>query len=82
LANIRKNPIKAFLSNGMGFFVEKEGYVLALRDDLVNVIYNRAFQKHMEDIINYRIMDYYQRRYRLSDEYEHRVSKRSEEEHK
>jgi len=37
--------------------------VLAVRDDLSEVIGNEAFKKHMKDILEYRTMEYYRRRY-------------------
>lgn len=39
---------------------------LSLSDELSKVIDNNAFIYHMKDAIEYRIMDYYQRRYRNS----------------
>ena len=43
--------------------VAKEGYALAIRDDLAEIVKSQAFAQHMGDIIDYRTMDYYQRRY-------------------
>ena len=56
-------PIKFLKASGKGFFIDKEGYVLAIRDDLEAVIDNEAFKKHMKDILEYRTMEYYRRRY-------------------
>ena len=42
---------------------EKEGFALAIREDLRAVVKSRAFCMHMKDILEYRTMDYYRRRY-------------------
>ena len=64
--NKAKNmPIKFLKASGKGFFIEKEGYALAIRDDLENVKGNEAFKKHMKDILEYRTMEYYRRRYEV-----------------
>ncbi|MCI8482958.1 MAG: DEAD/DEAH box helicase family protein [Lachnospiraceae bacterium] len=63
LSQIKKNPVRFLKASGKGFFVEKEGYVLALREDLKEVVQRKAFQCHMKDIIEYRTMEYYRRRY-------------------
>ncbi len=56
-------PIKFLKASGKGFFIEKEGYALAIRDDLKVIISNEAFKSHMKDILEYRTMEYYRRRY-------------------
>lgn len=56
-------PIRFLKESGKGFFVEKEGYALAIREDLRSVIQNPAFRAHMGDILEYRTMEYYRRRY-------------------
>lgn len=62
--NKAKNmPIKFLKASGKGFFIEKEGYALAIRDDLKEIIDNEAFKNHMKDILEYRTMEYYRRRY-------------------
>ena len=61
---IMQMPVHFLLKSGNGFFVEKAGAALALRDDLQEIIANLAFVEHMKDAIEYRAMDYYQRRYR------------------
>lgn len=63
LKKIIQMPVHYLQKSGKGFFVEKEGFVLALRDDMAGVIENKAFIDHMKDVIDYRVMDYYQRRY-------------------
>lgn len=63
LNKAKSMPIKFLKASGKGFFIEKEGYALAIRDDLEYVIGNEAFKKHMKDILEYRTMEYYRRRY-------------------
>ena len=64
LRKIVQMPVKYLLKSGVGFFEQKEGTVLSLSDKLSEVIENKAFIHHTKDAIEYRIMDYYQRRYR------------------
>lgn len=64
LKKICQMPVKYLLKSGIGFFVKKEEYVISLTDELCQVIDNATFVSHMKDAIDYRIMDYYQRRYR------------------
>lgn len=59
-------PIKYLRSSGKGFFVEREGYVLALREELQEVIGKEAFAGQIKDILEYRTMEYYRRRYEAS----------------
>ena len=66
IKKIIQMPVKYLLKSGVGFFVQKEGTVLSLSDKLSKVIDNNAFIYHMKDAVEYRIMDYYQRRYRNS----------------
>lgn len=56
-------PIKFLKASGKGFFIEKDGYALSIRDDMKTIIENAAFKKHMKDILEYRTMEYYRRRY-------------------
>lgn len=56
-------PIKFLKASGKGFFIDKEGCALAIRDELADVIKLDAFKAHMKDIIEYRTMEYYRRRY-------------------
>lgn len=57
-------PVHFLLESGKGFFVKKEGSALALREELTDVISNPVCAEQMKDVIEYRVMDYYQRRYR------------------
>lgn len=61
---ILQMPVHFLMESGKGFFVKKEGSALALREELADVIGNPVFVEQMEDVIEYRVMDYYQRRYR------------------
>lgn len=61
---ILQMPVHFLLESGKGFFVKKEGSALALREELADVIGNPVFAEQMKDVIEYRVMDYYQRRYR------------------
>ena len=63
LSKAKSMPIKFLKASGKGFFIEKDGYAIAIRDDLEEVITNRAFKEHMKDILEYRTMEYYRRRY-------------------
>lgn len=56
-------PIKFLKASGKGFFIEKEGYAIALREELKDCIKNEALKCHMKDILEYRTMEYYRRRY-------------------
>lgn len=64
LAKAKTMPIKFLKASGKGFFIDKEGYALAIREDLREVVKNDAFCEHMKDILEYRTMDYYRRRYK------------------
>ena len=61
---ILQMPVHFLLESGKGFFVKKEGSALALRGELADVIRDPVFAEQMKDVIEYRVMDYYQRRYR------------------
>ncbi len=56
-------PIHFLEESGKGFFVEKEGYAIAMRDEMAEWIHNPVFVKQMRDILEYRTMEYYRRRY-------------------
>ena len=67
IRKIIQMPVHFLQESGKGFFVRKEGSVLSLRDDLVDIINSKAFQTQMKGVIEYRTMDYYQRRYRKEE---------------
>jgi hypothetical protein len=64
LSKAKAMPIKFLKASGKGFFIDKERYALAIREDLGSMIKSHAFCAHMGDILEYRTMDYYRRRYR------------------
>lgn len=63
LSKAKSMPIKFLKASGKGFFVDREGHVLAIREELSEVVRKEAFRKHMKDILEYRTMEYYRRRY-------------------
>lgn len=63
LSKAKSMPIKFLKASGKGFFIEKDGYAIAIRDDLEEIIRYDAFKKHMKDILEYRTMNYYRKRY-------------------
>ncbi len=64
IRKIIQMPVHFLKESGKCFFVDKENYALALREELRPVIGDRAFVAQVKDVIEYRTMDYYQRRYR------------------
>ncbi len=63
IKKIIQMPVHFLLESGKGFFVKKDGYVLALRDEIREVVKDKSFGMHFKDVIEYRSMDYYRRRY-------------------
>lgn len=61
LAN--NNPIKFLLKTHGEFFKEKEECLIALQDDLKDIINNEAFKKNMKDSIDFRVESYYKNRF-------------------
>lgn len=61
LAN--NNPIKFLLKTHGEFFKEKEQCLIALQDDLKDIINNEAFKKNMKDSIDFRVESYYKNRF-------------------
>ncbi len=59
----KKNPVKFLLESGKGFFVEKEGCVLGLREELQHIVGLKSMAEQMWDAIEYRMMEYYRKRY-------------------
>ena len=64
LKKILQMPVHFLLESGKGFFVKKDDAVLGLREEMRSVIGNPVLAEQMKDVIDYRTMDYYQRRYR------------------
>lgn len=63
ISKAKTMPIKFLKASGKGFFIDKEGSAIALREDLKDCLDNEAFKWHMKDILDYRTMEYYRRRY-------------------
>lgn len=63
IKKIKNMPVHFLLKSGKGFFTEKEGAVLALREEMRAVTALPVFREQMKDVIEYRVMDYYKRRY-------------------
>ena len=64
LKKILAMPVHFLLESGKGFFVKNEDMILGLREELRPLIDNPVLIQQMKDVIDYRTMDYYQRRYR------------------
>lgn len=64
LKKILAMPVHFLLESGKGFFVRNDEMVLGLREELRPLINNPVMTQQMKDVIDYRTMDYYQRRYR------------------
>lgn len=43
-------------------FKEKENNIIALQEDLKEIIENKSFKEQMKDAIEYRVEDYYKSR--------------------
>ena len=67
LKKILSMPVHFLLESGKGFFVKKDGAAIGLREELRPLIDNPVMVCQMKDVIDYRAMDYYQRRYRQGD---------------
>ena len=64
LKKILAMPVHLLWESGKGFFVRNDEMVLGLREELRPLIDNPVMTQQMKDVIDYRTMDYYQRRYR------------------
>lgn len=64
LKKIQTMPVHFLLESGKGFFIKKDGAMIGLREELSSLIDNPVMVEQMKDVIDYRTMDYYQRRYR------------------
>ncbi|MCI8872187.1 MAG: DEAD/DEAH box helicase family protein [Lachnospiraceae bacterium] len=63
LSKAKTMPVKFLKASGKGFFIEKEGYALAIREELKDWMEDDKLRYHMKDILEYRTMEYYRRRY-------------------
>ena len=57
-------PVHFLLESGKGFFVKNDDVILGLREEMRPLVDNIVMVEQMKDVIDYRTMDYYQRRYR------------------
>ena len=57
-------PVNFLVKSGKGFFLKREDSALALRGEMKEIIKNPVLAEQMKDVIEYRAMDYYQRRYK------------------
>ena len=64
LKKILAMPVHFLLESGKGFFIKNDDVALGLREELRPLIDNPVMIRQMKDVIDYRTMDYYQRRYR------------------
>ena len=64
IQKIMKMPVHFLLKSGEEFFVKKDGAALALRDEMDEIVKEPMLAEQMEDVIEYRAMDYYRRRYK------------------
>lgn len=63
LSKAKSMPVHFLKASGKGFFIDKEGFALALREELSDIIEKDAFRQQIKDILEYRTMEYYRRRY-------------------
>ena len=63
IRKIMKMPVHHLIESGKGFFVEKEGFALAMKEEMRSVIGLPGFAEQMGDAIRFRAVDYYRRRY-------------------
>lgn len=59
----KNNPIKFLLKTHGDFFKQKDGCLIAIQDDLKEIVSNEAFKKHMKDAIDFRVESYYKNRF-------------------
>lgn len=67
LAKAKTMPIKYLKASGKGFFVEKEGFALALNENMKEIIKSKVFVDNMRDVLEYRTIEYYRRRYNMNN---------------
>lgn len=64
LKKILTMPVHFLQESGKGFFVKRDGFAISLRSELEKYLKKQTFVEQVKDIVEYRVMDYYQRRYR------------------
>lgn len=67
LKKILTMPVHFLQKSGKGFFMKRDGFAISLRSELEKYIKNPVFVEQVKDIVQYRVMDYYQRRYRETE---------------
>ena len=63
LKKIKEMPIHFLEASGKGFFIVKSGTALSLKADMESVIRLPGFAEQMQDVIQYRTLDYYRKKY-------------------
>ena len=66
MSKVYKMPVHFLLESGKGFFVKKDGAAIGLREELRPLIDNPVMVCQMKDVIDYKAMDYYQRKNRMN----------------
>lgn len=69
IRKIKQMPVHFLMQSGKGFFVQREDAVISLSDELRDVVRLPGFAEEMKDIIDFRAMNYYQRRYNEMKDY-------------
>lgn len=69
IRKIKQMPVHFLMQSGKGFFVQREDAVISLTDELRDVVRLPGFAEEMKDIIDFRAMNYYQRRYNEMKDY-------------
>lgn len=69
IRKIKQMPVHFLMQSGKGFFVQREDAVISLTDKLRDVVRLPGFAEEMKDIIDFRAMNYYQRRYNEMKDY-------------
>ncbi len=69
IRKIKQMPVHFLMQSGKGFFVQREDAVISLADELRDVVRLPGFAEEMKDIIDFRAMNYYQRRYNEMKDY-------------
>ena len=69
IRKIKQMPVHFLMQSGKGFFVQREDAVISLPDELRDVVRLPGFAEEMKDIIDFRAMNYYQRRYNEMKDY-------------
>ena len=63
IRKIKQMPVHFLMESGKGFFIQREDAVISLKDEMKDVVRLPGFVEEMKDIIDFRAMNYYQRRY-------------------